>query len=454
MRPLHILLLAMAAGSLAVPSSAAAVRSLEVGLTDGVFSSADAGTRDVWFDRALDARSDLILLGAAWRGIAPANPAPGFDARDPDDPRYNWGQLDASLADALGRGFKVAVLVTGAPAFAEGPNKPGNVADGTWKPKPKAVEDFGHAIAERYDGTIRSYQLWAEPNLETYLTPQFSNGTLTGAVHYRKMLRSFNRGIKSVDPTNYVVTGGTAPYGDPIRGGRRTQPVKFWRKVLCLRGGGLEPTSCPGKASFDALAHHPINVGAPTRHALNRADVSTPDIGKLKAILRKAERKNRVGGPRRHAIWATEIWWDSKPPDPDGVPQARHARWLSESFFLLWKQGVSKVVWFQIRDQAEGPGFALTPQTGLFEIDGTEKTAFKAFRFPFVANGLGKGRVRVWGLAPGVGQVVIERRHNGAWRTAKRLHAPAKRIFSKTIKPGPGKLRARFGAEASIAWSR
>ena len=326
--------------------------------------------------------------------------------------------------------------------------------DGTWKPKPGAVEDFGHAIAERYDGTVRHFQLWAEPNLTTYLTPQFANGTLAGAIHYRKMLRSFYKGINSVDPKNYVISGGTAPYGDPIRGGNRTQPVKFWRKVLCLRGGRLDPQKCPGKTSFDALAHHPINVGRPRRHALNPADVSTPDIGKLEKILRKAEQTNRVGGPRRHAMWATEIWWDSKPPDPNGVPQAKHARWLAESFYLLWKQGISKVVWFQIRDQEANGNFPGTPQTGLFETDGTPKTAFDAFRFPFVADELGKGKVRVWGLAPAAGEVVIERRSNGDWRTAKRLDAPAKRIFSKTIKPGPGKLRARFGSETSIAWSR
>ena len=114
------------------------------------------------------------------------------------------------------------------------------------------------------------------------------------------------------------------------------------------------------------LAHHPINVGAPSRHALNHDDASTPDIGRIRRVLDKARQTNRVepGGPK--PIYATEIWWDSKPPDPDGVPERKHANYLADSFYLLWKQGVRKVIWFQIRDQECTPTCGATPQTGLF----------------------------------------------------------------------------------------
>jgi hypothetical protein len=451
-RPLHVLLLALASGSLVIPSSAQAARGLEIGLTDAVFSDPDGDTRDVWFDRAVDARSDLILLGALWGGIAPDDPLPGFDARNPNDPQYDFSQLDAAVADADGRGFRIAILATGAPDFAEGENQPGSVADGTWKPKPNAIEDFGHALAERYDGTVRHYQLWAEPNLTTYLTPQYESGKHVAALHYRKMISAFFAGVNSVDEQNTVITGGTAPYGDHFVGGNRTPPVAFWRKVLCLRGDKLKPTGCPQPARFDALSHHPINVGKPRRHALNDLDVSTPDMEKLKRVLRKAERTGRVGGPGRHPLWATEIWWDSKPPDPNGVPQAKHARWLAESFYLLWKQGVSRVVWFQIRDQPANGNFPGTPQTGLFEVDGTEKKAYDAFRFPFVAIEREGSKVGVWGKAPAAGQVVIERKRGGDWRTLRTLGVGAKRVFDSTVNLDKGTIRARFGAEESIPW--
>ena len=134
------------------------------------------------------------------------------------------------------------------------------------------------------------------------------------------------------------------------------------------------------------------------------------------------------------------------------MPQAKHARWLAESFYLLWKQGVSRVVWFQIRDQAANGNFPGTPQTGLFEIDGTEKTAYQAFRFPFVADERKGSKVGVWGKAPAAGQVVIERKRGGDWRTLRTLGVGAKRVFDSTVNLDKGTIRARFGAEESIPW--
>jgi hypothetical protein len=447
---------AVALTGLTAPAAADAARPLEVGLTDGVFQDANLLTRGTWLQRAADSRADRVLLHASWRSIAPANPDGDFDARDPNDPQYDFDQLDAARADAAARGLEVAVVVTQAPDWAEGGNRPGfgEAAAGTWKPSPEALEDFGHAIASRYGATVTHFQLWAEPNLSVYLTPQAGAGDkLVAAVHYRKMLAAFYEGVKSGSDAE-VITGGTAPYGGLLPGDRRTPPVKFWRKVLCLRGGDLEPTACPDKASFDVLAHHPINVGRPRRHARNPLDVSTPDIGKLRKVLRRAERKNRVEPNGAKPIWATEIWWDSNPPDPDGVPEAKHARWLAESFYLLWKQRVRSVVWFLARDQEPNPSFAVTVQSGLYESDGTPKLAQQAFGFPFVADPGPKGsKQRVWGLAPAAGQVTVERKRNGNWASLKQLTAGANRVFTKTFRVG-GKpqLRARYGSETSLAW--
>jgi len=460
-------MLAALAAVVLVPASAAGERSLELGLTDSVFADADSSTRQAWLDRARSARAGTIIAGTGWSSIAPASPPPGFDPRNPADPAYDFSRLDAAIRDAQARGFRILLFTGNAPAFAEGPNRPADFEKapaGTWKPRPGAIEDFAVALARRYSGgfapaegggplpQVRHFQLWAEPNLSIYLTPQYKGKRPVAAQHYRKMITAFNDGLKSVDRRNVVVTGGTGPYGD-APGGLRTRPARFWREVLCLRGQALRPAKCPRPAKFDVLAHHPINVGRPRRRALNEDDVSTPDIGKLRRILRKAERSGRVGGPRRHAIWATEIWWDSKPPDPHGVPQARHARWLQESLYLLWKQRVSTVIWFQVRDQADGGNFASTFQTGLFERDGTPKLAYHGFRFPFVADRVGKPRVRVWGKAPAAGEVSIERKRKSGWKRVARIRAGANRVFAAKIPlRGRAKLRARQGAESSLTW--
>jgi hypothetical protein len=445
-----------------LPSSAGAARGLELGLTDGVFQSSEPGERSLWLNRAKEARAGLVLLGASWRSIAPATRPAGFDPTDADDPAYSWGTLDDAVRDASARGFDVMILVTSAPDWAEGRNRPGPTvaAAGTWKPDPGKLRQFARAIASRYSGgfrglpRVRRWQLWAEPNLSIYLTPQWRRNRAVAPRHYRKMLNGFYAGVNSVSRRNVVITGGTAPYGDPLAGGSRTPPARFWRTLLCLEGrGSLRPVRCPAPAHFDVAAHHPINVGAPRREAFNPDDISTPDIDKLKRIIRKAERTGRARPGGRKPIWATEIWWDSDPPDPDGVPARKHARWLAESFYLLWKQGVRTVVWFQIRDPALSGSHAETFETGLFLRDGTAKPAYRAFRFPFAAERRNERQVRVWGKAPSAGQVAIQRRRAGGWRTLERVRAGASRIFVERVTlRGSAFLRARAGGETSLSW--
>jgi hypothetical protein len=340
-------------------------------------------------------------------------------------------------------------------------------------PDPGAFGDFAYAIATRYSGRfaglpgVHIWQGWAEPNLGINLAPQFQGRTAVSPEHYRAMLNAFYAGVKAADPSNFVLTSGTAPYGNlfPTSGPQleRMQPLRFWRGVFCYKEGKkrkkgkkkkgrrasaaakLIGTSCPNPVHLDAISHHPINVGRPGRHARNPDDVSTPDLGKIKRILRAAERSGRVIPGGRHPFWATEIYWESKPPTPHGVPLGRQARWLSESFYLMWKQGVQTVIWFEIVDLPELPGLAV-PQSGLFLADGTAKPAFDAFRFPFFADRLKGGGVRVWGLAPAPGKVTIERRG----KAIKSLGASGNRVFVGRVRGG-GKLRASQGAEHSLA---
>jgi hypothetical protein len=433
---------------------------LRLGINDPVYENADAGTRHAWLDRTVDARANLVLLGASWTSIAPSTPPPGFNPRDPADPAYSWGALDAAVRDATARGLQVMLLVTGAPSWAEGPNRPGfqKAPPGTWKPSPAKLADFAHAIARRYSGRlptlprVRYWQLWAEPNLWVYLTPQWSNGHAASPKRYRRMLNAFYGAVKGVSRRYVVLTGGTAPYGDPP-GGDRMRPVRFWRGVLCLKGHDLRTARCTHPAHFNVIAHNPINVNGPKRHAINRDDASTPDLGRIKRVLRMAEQTGRVR-PRGHKpFWATEIWWDSKPPDPHGIPKMVHARWLEQALYLLWRQGARTALWFQIRDQAPRPDFASTYQTGLFFRGGEPKPAYRAFRFPFVGDRTQTREVRIWGKAPSEGRVQIQRRRRGHWRTLKRVPAGPNRVFTGKVQVrGKARLRAKQGPEKSVAW--
>ncbi len=187
-----------------------------------------------------------------------------------------------------------------------------------------------------------------------------------------------------------------------MAGGSRLAPARFVRELLCLTPT-LAPASCPDPAHFDVLAHHPYSVGAPQRHAANRDDVSVPDLAKLSRPLAAAVRLGRALPQAPKRLWVTAFSYDSRPPDPGGVPAAEEACWLEESVYLFWTQGVDTVSWYVTRDQPPVPSHASSYQSGVYLRDGRAKPAAEAFRFPFVVEPAGAGRagaVAAWGKAP------------------------------------------------------
>jgi hypothetical protein len=434
----------------------AAARGFDVGLADSVFNSPDPNV--VWFDRAAEGRATVVRISVSWSSVASSTrPA---DPLNPADPSYDFQTVDAAVQKAVVHGLDVLLTIASAPTWAEGENRPdaSQAPPGTWKPNPGDLQGFAQALASRYSGDfqglprVRLFQLWNEPNLSMYLNPQWEGAAPASPRIYRGMLNAFYAGVKSVSSSDQVLTAGTAPYGDSP-GGQRMQPALFWRSLLCLEGHDLRPAECPDPAHFDIAAHNPINADGPTRGAQNVDDISTPDLGRLKRILTKARKTGRSEPGGRKPLWATEFWWESNPPDPNGVPEGKHARWLEQALYLFWKQGVKKAIWFQIRDAAPVPDYGSTYQTGLFQLDGTPKLAYQAFRFPFVTDRLSAERVRIWGMAPAPGRVRVQRKFGPGWHTIARLRAGGDRVFvGKLSLSHRARLRARAGGETSLVW--
>ena len=447
--PAAVLAAIVASAASAAPAVASAPASMHLGFLDSSVSfDPDPALRAQWLDRMSSVGADRIRIAVNWRAIAVRAPQPGEDIADPAWPGYRWESVDVAVAEATARGLTPIVSINGAPNWAEGPGRPASAPPGSWRPDPAAVGAVARAAALRYPG-VRYWQVWNEPNLGVYLTPQWEHGKPASPGHYRRMLNAFYDAVKGVSPASRVVTAGTAPFGDPGTSGNRMRPARFVRELLCVSAG-----ACSEPARFDVLSHHPYSVGGPHRKALNADDVSVPDLDKLVKPLRRAERMGRVGGARRHAVWVTELSWDSSPPDPRGVPAQEQARWLEESLYVLWRNGVDTVTWFLARDQAPIPSYADTYQSGVFLRDGTPKPSATAFAFPLVAERLPGGRARIWGRAPAAGPVVVQRRAGTRWVAIATFRASAPgRVFTSTAPLRPGtKLRARAGAATSLVW--
>ena len=464
--PLSLLLLGAAAAQ-------ARAQGLTLGFSaDSALTSGNAAAQSIWIPRAAAEGAGIIRVNVIWSQVAPATRPAGFVASDPSSPGYNWTAVDAAVRTISSHGLRVLLNVWGAPTWAEGPGMPGSAGAGTWKPDPSQFGAFATALARRYDGhfpdplapgaflpRVTDFQAWNEPNLDVYLTPQWTRAGAhyvpSSPVIYRGLLNAFYAAVKGVSSFNFVVAAGTAPYGDPP-GGDRIPPVEFDRVLFCLAGNAkLTPLSCPDPPHLDAVSHHPYGIEGPLWHALNPDDAAVPDIDKIANVLHAAVRDHHVlpRGPKQ--IWVTEISWDSSPPDPQGVPIQQQARWLEQSFYVLWSQGVSTILWLQIVDSPPIPSYATTYQAGLYYLSGAAKPAAQSFRFPFVTKRVDSGHVYAWGRAPAIGWVSIEILRRGRWVVLHRQRVATNQLFwSALAVRGNAVFRAQLGSQTSLAWTQ
>lgn len=475
----------LAASAAVLPATVAArqLRGLQTGFTDdALFASSSPLTRAAWLGRAASEHASTVRLNASWAKIAPQAPPSAAEARNPSWQGYDFSELDGAVVSAHEAGLRVLITVSTAPSWAER-HRPSSATAGSWMPRPAAFASFATAIAKRYSGSfvpspasaplprVRWWQAWNEPNLSIYLAPQWRRHGKRWIAEspslYRKMLDAFYEAVHRVGRGERVLTAGTAPYGDPP-GGQRMPPAMFVRSLLCLTQR-LKATRCPRHADFDVLDHHPYSVEGPFFHAFNRDDVAIADMGKLIRPLRAAERLHLVGGPKRHAVWVTEVSWDSSPPDPQGVPARKQALWLQQTFYLLWKQGVSTVLWYLIGDAPPIPSYASTYQSGTYLLNGSPKPSAAAFRFPFVLVGDGarakaarrrrrarlssSASVLLWGKSPdGGAPVSVQRRSKGRWHTIATTKPGRSGVFEASVSSVPGRsLRAKAGGEHSLS---
>jgi hypothetical protein len=486
---------ALLAAALLVPAGGAqaAAPAMLLGFSDiSGLQREGAAQRALELQHLTATRGRAVRIMWSWSSIELTKPPTDQAATDPAYGGYDFADLDDLLRKTAAAGVEPLLMVNRAPAWWEGADRPSSIKrNGTWKPDAAAYGRFMTAMARRYSGTfpdplspgatlprVRYWQIWNEPNLYVELNPQWETvggRTVPASPRlYRALLSAGYDAVKSVSASNVVVTAGTAPYGEakPCEGsacptgGPRLQPARFVRELLCVatRGRRLVARNCRATpAKFDILAHHPYPIGPPGRHAINPDDVVVPDFAKLTRPLKVALKAGNIF-PRTTSkpVWATEMSWDSNPPDPGGIPAGQQAQYAAGAIYVLWRQGVRALFWWNLRDDPPVHGsYASTLQSGVYYRGATvaedkPKPAVTAFRFPFVAyraykNFAGHGRAKLWGMAPAPGPVTVQRQVGSGWRTIAHARARADHVFLLRVAATRGtRLRAVQAGEASI----
>ncbi|HEY74285.1 MAG TPA: hypothetical protein G4N99_13565 [Thermoflexia bacterium] len=157
----------------------------------------------LWWDENVAAR-DLELIHDA--GFTWVKQHVGWrDIEGITKGSYDWYFTDRIVADAERLGLNVIFRLDRQPVWTLPPkeSRAGPVEN------PQDFGDFCNRLASRYQGRVRAYQVWNEPNLarEWQKCPPDPAG-------YVELLRACYIGIKSADPDALVISAGLAPTGN------------------------------------------------------------------------------------------------------------------------------------------------------------------------------------------------------------------------------------------------
>lgn len=447
-------------------------------MTTGVsiVGTVEVGDASVAADRVRDAGGSFLTTWVRWNDVAPKTKPADWDPSNPFDPHYDWSRIDPWVVETNRAGLKPLLQIYGAPRWANR-CKPSAAlfveSAAPCNPKLDEMSQFFKAAATRYSGRfqglprVRYWQVQNEPNLYVFFNPQLdSRGRYRSPDLYRALLTRMYATLKSVDPTNVVLAAGLAP-NNP---GKAVPPMNFARELLCLnaRNRPFRSGRCRGGVPLDVFDMHPYTSGGPTRKApRGRGGIQFGNLKQLAAIVRAADRAGHIKGMKRWTpLWITEMSWDSRPPDPGGVPMNLLTRWTAEAVYRSWQAGFEAFFWYSLRDRDRGDlPWSESDQSGLYFrqtsiVNDVAKPSLRAFRFPFVSFADGKRGFRFWGRTPaGIpGKVVIQLNTRGSFFRVATKRANGSGLFAGYVRSKAGKrkrgmVRAVFGSQPSVPFS-
>jgi len=265
---------------------------------------------------------------------------PWFDIEQPAKGQYwdvkngkvTWEKYDRIVRLANEYGIALLARLDAPPNWSRQDNR-------HYTAPPDNLDDFGDFVAtvvKRYQGQVRYYQIWNEPNLAF----EWGNRPVK-ASEYTQLLQVAYRRAKAVDPGVVIVAAPLAPTIDA--GPLNRSDVLFLEEMYRDGAGGY----------FDALSTmaYGLRSGPDDRRTDPGKDVNFSRPLLLRAIM---VQHGDAGKP----IWISELGWNALPPDfpLDGqepmygrvtlAQQARHTVRGLERIASEWPWAGPVFLWF------------------------------------------------------------------------------------------------------------
>ncbi|MCK9248743.1 MAG: hypothetical protein M0P31_07165 [Solirubrobacteraceae bacterium] len=477
-RTLRAALVAALMTLLTLVPSATAANSLVVGIADeNVLQGLTPGGADETVAKWKAAGIDDVRIFAQWHRHAPdenATTVPaGFDGDAPSS--YDFSSMDARIDLVRRHGLGVTLVVTGpGPVWAS--QEPAR-RNQRWKPNPTLFGEFSAAVAKHVADRVDRYIVWNEPNVQTWLQPQFlcSGRGLDArcspyAPHlYRELAQAGYEAIHANDPKARVAIGATSSKGtqNPITENATTPPLRFLRELFCMSSKYKRTRSgrCRSfkRLSAEAYAYHPHSIDySPNRRDKVEDNARMADLSRLTKALDRAKstRGLRPRGASKIRLWLDEWAYETNPPDrqKDRVSPSRAALFSQWGWSVAARnprvESLTQYEWFDEPIADEEATFNRW-QSGLYFVDGKAKPLARVFEHPIFAYRNAR-RGYVWGhVRPATGKmtVTVERRKRGSskYRRYKRVRTTSKGLFRLRVPRTADRYRYVYTHPASGA---
>jgi len=201
----------------------------------------------------------------------------------------------------------------------------------------RAFAAFAGAAAKRYAGKEILWEIWNEPNLKHFWSPQPS------VEDYCKLVEATVGRIRQADPTGQLVAGATSQI-----------PLEWFEE--CFKKGLLK--------WIDILSVHPYRSQAP--------ETVIEDYAKLRELV-----KRYVPAGRDMPIISGEWGYSNLNWDKSRLSEQEQARYLARMFLINLHQGIPISIWYDWKNDGTNPN-EREHQFGTVHHDLSPKTAYLA----------------------------------------------------------------------------
>lgn len=202
----------------------------------------------------------------------------------------SWEKYDHIVALAEKYGLDILARLSDPPLWSQ----PEGVTNYMTPPEDfQDFVDYAVAVAERYRGRLRYYQVWNEPNLY----PEWGDQTVNAEAYTDLLCRTYHA-LKAVDPAIVVVTGALGPTVD--LSGRNAYDLLYLQRMYQAGAGDC----------FDVLSVQGYGLwSGPTDRRLRQVTVNYQRHLWIRDMM-------VAHGDAHKAIWISEAGWNPVPNDP------------------------------------------------------------------------------------------------------------------------------------------